>query len=91
MKILSARVVDGHLEVPEGTLENGLTVTILVPELGDSPPLTDEQRRELAQAVAEADRGEGISRSCLASEAQAPRSPHRTASHSVGRPLVGRE
>jgi hypothetical protein len=60
MKMLSARVVDGHLEVPEGTLEDGLTVTILVPELGDSPPLTDEQRQELAQAVAEADRGEGI-------------------------------
>jgi hypothetical protein len=61
MKMLTAKVVDGHLDLPEGTLEEGATVTILVPEAADSgSELTAAQRQELAQALAEADRGEGI-------------------------------
>lgn len=59
MKVLSAKVVNGHLDVPEGTLEEGVTVTLLVPEPEGDEPLTDAQQRELAQALAEADRGEG--------------------------------
>lgn len=57
--MLSAKVVNGHLDVPEGTLEEGVTVTLLVPEPEGDEPLTDAQQRELAQALAEADRGEG--------------------------------
>jgi hypothetical protein len=60
MKLLSAKVVDGHLDLPEDALEDGVTVTILVPESDGSFELTDVQRKELAQALAEADRGEGI-------------------------------
>jgi hypothetical protein len=60
MKMLSAKVIDGHLDLPEGTLEEGLTVTILIPEPESGFELTDEQQRELVQALAEADRGEGI-------------------------------
>lgn len=61
MKMLTAKVVDGHLDLPEGTLEEGVTVTILVPETADSGfELTPAQRQDLAQALAEADRGEGI-------------------------------
>jgi hypothetical protein len=60
MKMLSAKVVDGQLEVPEGTLEDGVTVTILIPEPDGSFELSEEQRRELAEALTEADRGEGI-------------------------------
>ena len=60
MKLLSAKVVDGHLDLPEDTLEDGMTVTILIPEPPGGFELTDVQRRELAQALAEADRGEGI-------------------------------
>ena len=44
----------------EGTLEEGQTVTILVPEPEGSFELTAEQHQELAEALAEADRGEGI-------------------------------
>jgi len=58
MKLLSAKVVDGHLDLPEGTLEDGATVTILIPEDETRFRLTEDQKAELAQAVAEADRGE---------------------------------
>lgn len=60
MKMLTARVVDGHLDLPKGTLEEGVMVTILIPEADSGPELTPAQRQELAQALAEADRGEGI-------------------------------
>jgi hypothetical protein len=60
MKMLSARVVDGHLDVPEGELEEGATVTILVPEHDGDFELTAKQQEELRQAVAQADRGEGV-------------------------------
>ena len=60
VKIFSARVVDGQIDVPEGELQDGVTVTILVPEETGGFDLTDEQRQELLVAVAEADRGEGV-------------------------------
>ena len=60
MKMFSAKVVDGQLDLPEGELEDGVTVTILVPEESGGFELTDEQRKELLEAVAEADRGEGM-------------------------------
>lgn len=60
MKVLSARVVNGHLDVPEGTFEEGITVTLLVPELEGGEGLTESQKRELKQALAEADAGEGV-------------------------------
>ena len=58
--MFSAKVVDGQLDLPEGELEDGVTVTILVPEESGRFELTDEQRKELLEAVAEADRGEGM-------------------------------
>jgi hypothetical protein len=60
MKLLTARVIDGQLDIPEGTLEEGVTVTILVPEDEQGFELTAEQQAELEQAIAEADRGEGM-------------------------------
>jgi hypothetical protein len=59
MKMLTAKVVDGQLDLPEGTLEEGVIVTLLVPEQEEAFELTEEQQEELAQALAEADRGEG--------------------------------
>ena len=60
MKMLSAKVVDGQLDVPEGELEEGATVTILVPEHDGDFDLTPQQQEQLRQAVAQADRGEGV-------------------------------
>jgi hypothetical protein len=60
MKLLTAKVVDGQLDLPEGALEEGVTVTILVPEPEGGFELSEEQSRELARALGEADRGEGV-------------------------------
>lgn len=57
---LTAKVIDGQLDLPEGVLEEGVTVTLLVPEEDEDFELTEEQQEELAQALAEADRGEGV-------------------------------
>jgi len=60
MKLLTAKVIDGQLDLPEGILEEGVTITLLVPEKDEDFELTQEQQEELAQALAEADRGEGV-------------------------------
>ena len=60
MKMLTAKVIDGQLDLPEGALEEGVTVTLLVPERDEDFELTGEQQEELAQALAEANRGEGV-------------------------------
>ncbi len=60
MKLLTAKVIDGQLDLPEGVLEEGATITLLVPEEDEDFELTEEQQEELAQALAEADRGEGV-------------------------------
>lgn len=62
MKMLTARVVDGQLDVPEGTLEEGITVTILVPEHEDDEGfgVTEEQKALLLESLEQARRGEGV-------------------------------
>ena len=60
MKLLSAKVIDGHLDLPTGTLEEGSTVTLLVPEDEQHPQLTKGQLVELSQSLSEAKRGEGV-------------------------------
>lgn len=60
MKMLSATVVDGHLDLPRELLEEGATVTVILPEEEERRELTQEQHRELAKAIDEADRGEGV-------------------------------
>lgn len=60
MKLLTAKVIDGQLDLPEGILEEGVTITLLVPEEDEAFELTEEQQEDLAQALAEADRGEGV-------------------------------
>ena len=60
MKMLTARVVDGKVDIPKGLLEEGSVVTVLVQEPDEAFALSEDQRRELTQALAEADRGEGV-------------------------------
>ena len=60
MKLRTAKVFDGQLDLPDGVLEEGVTITLLVPEKDEDFELTEEQQEELAQALAEADRGEGV-------------------------------
>ena len=62
MKMLTAKVVDGQLDVPEGTLEEGITVTILVPENEDTEgfEVTAGERAFLLESLEQARRGEGV-------------------------------
>jgi len=61
MKILTARFINGRLDMPDGAVREGDTVTLLVPEHeGEEYDLTEEETASLEEAIAEADRGEGI-------------------------------
>ncbi len=61
MKVLTAKVMDGgRLDVPEGSLREGDTVTLLVPEAEEGFTLSPEEKASLLQAIAQADRGEVI-------------------------------
>lgn len=62
MKLLTAKVVDGHLDVPEGTLAEGITVTILVPEEEDRDgfEVTEDEKAFLLESVEQVRRGEGV-------------------------------
>ena len=51
MKILTGRVVAGKIEVPNGAVEEGSTVTVLVPDAEDSFELSAEEVRELHSSL----------------------------------------
>ena len=61
MRMFTARVVDGRLELPDDGLPDGSVVTILVAD-GDEAgfTLTGAQREELAESIRQADRGQTI-------------------------------
>jgi hypothetical protein len=61
MKVLTAKVVDGRLELPKGTLHDGDTVTLLVPDReAKGFHLSDDPQADLRAAIAEAERGETV-------------------------------
>ena len=60
MKILTAKVVNGRLDIPEGCLQEGATVTLLIPDDEEGFRLSPEEQAELLEAIAQAERGEGI-------------------------------
>lgn len=60
MKVLSAKVIDGRLDVPEGSLQEGVTVTLLVPETEGGFRLSSEDQALLLQSIHQADRGEVV-------------------------------
>ena len=52
MKVLTAKVTSSsELEVPEGILEEGATVTLLVLEAGEAFELTPEQALGVLEAI----------------------------------------
>lgn len=59
MKVLSAEVVDGRLELPEGAAKEGATLVVLVPDgEEDGFRLSAEEQARLRVSLAQADRGE---------------------------------
>ena len=59
MKVLTAEVVEGRLDLPEGTLHDGETVTLLVADSEEAGfRLSDAERERLKDAIWQAERGE---------------------------------
>jgi hypothetical protein len=61
MKVLTAKVMDGgRLDVPEGSFQEGDTVTLLVPEAEEGFKLSPEEKSFLLESIAQAGRGEAV-------------------------------
>jgi hypothetical protein len=60
MKVLTARVVDGKLDLPDGSLQEGAIVTLLVPETEEGFRLTAEEQALLLESIGQAERGEVV-------------------------------
>jgi len=60
MKILTAKVVNGRLDIPEGCLQEGATVTLLIPDDEEGFRLSPEEQAFLLESIAQGERGEGI-------------------------------
>jgi hypothetical protein len=62
--VFSAKVQDGVIVVDDVELPEGATVTVVLDETAanndDADDVTSEQLAELDEAIAEADRGEGL-------------------------------
>ena len=66
MKVMTGKVVDGKVDIP-ADLEEGSTVAILVPDEGGFT-LSPDEEQELAEAIAEIDRGEFVDGDALLAE-----------------------
>jgi len=60
MKMLTAKVIDGRLDVPEGLLAEGTTVTVLVPESEEGFDLSDDDADFIRKSIAQIARGEWV-------------------------------
>jgi len=60
MKVVTSKVVDGGLDLPAGTLQDGETVTLVVHDDEASFSLTEEERSMLAESMAQVQRGEWL-------------------------------
>jgi len=60
MRVLTAKVVDGRLDVPESCLHEGDIVTLLVGEAEKGFRLSEEDQALLLKSIAQADRGEVV-------------------------------
>ena len=59
MKILTAKYINDRLDLPEGSLNEGDVVTLLVTEHEQEFSLTPEETSRLEAALAQATKGEG--------------------------------
>ncbi len=58
MKILTARYINGRLDLPEGCLNEGDVVTLLVSDQEERFSLTPEETSRLEAAIVQANKGE---------------------------------
>ena len=60
MKVLTAKVVGGQLELPEDLLEEGTTVTLLVPEPEERFALDEEQEAFIRRSLSQIETGDWV-------------------------------
>lgn len=60
MKILTAKVIDGRLELPEGELTEGTVVTVLVSDEEKGFELSPKEEVRLLESIGQAERGEVV-------------------------------
>ena len=65
MLVTTGRVSGGSIEVEAGSLPEGVTVTILAPEDGETFEIGREDEAKLLAAISEAERDEAVSASEL--------------------------
>ena len=65
MLVTTGRVSGGSIEVEAGSLPEGVTVTILAPEDGETFEIGREDEAKLLAAISEAERGEAVGASEL--------------------------
>jgi hypothetical protein len=68
MRIATGKVIDGKLELEGDALEEGATVTVLVPEGEESFELTPEEARLLEESLREAAQGRFVDADALLRE-----------------------
>ncbi len=68
MRIATGKVVAGRVELEGEPLEEGATVTVLVPDADETFELTDEEAAELELALQQAARGELVDAADVLSE-----------------------
>lgn len=61
MRVTTGTVIDGRIEVPGESFEEGSTVTVLAPESDETFTLGPEEEAALLEAMAEGDRSQGVS------------------------------
>ena len=57
MRVMTARVVDGKIDVGEAEIQEGAAVAVLIPD-ADGFSLSEEDQKELELALGEIQRGE---------------------------------
>ena len=60
MRVITSTVVDGRIEIPGASLEEGLQVAILAPDAGQPIELSPEEQQELTLAMEEIRQGEFV-------------------------------
>lgn len=70
MKMLTAKVVRGQLDLPEGFLEDeeGSTVTVLIPEAEESFDLSEDEVAFIRESMDQIARGDWVDRQQLLDE-----------------------
>lgn len=68
MRIATGKVVQGRLEIDGDPLEEGVTVTVLVPEADETFELTPDEEVALEKSLRQAARGEFIDAEALLRE-----------------------